>query len=204
MDQLSVHERPTGGGTRLRLFTALAIPNDTTGVLADYAEAMAGRVEGARAVAKEGMHTTWAFLGNVAEEYVPAVARALDVAAGSVPGPTLCTVAGIAPFGRNRALGVEVDVELLALLDSARDRFLEAVIAYAPDADRRAWRPHVTILRARHGAALPNALIEAPPAPPAVSWVVPELRLYASLPGPAGHQHKVLHAVPFGAPVVQG
>jgi 2'-5' RNA ligase len=146
------------------------------------------------------MHLTWAYLGRVAEEHLPLVARTLDDAAAEVPGATGCRVQGCAPFGHGRALGAEVDVELLASLDATRDHFLDAAAPYAPELDRRAWRPHVTILRSRDRESLPSTLFADASLPAPVSWIATELRLYASLPGPAGSQHRVLHAAPLGVP----
>lgn len=194
----------SGGGTGLRLFAALHVPNAQAEQLADLADALATTFEAGRPTDPATMHLTWAFLGRVAEEYVPVVARSLEAAAFEVPGPTLCTVAGCSAFGRGRVLAAEVELELLATLDAARDHFLESTKPYAPDADRRPWHPHVTILRSTRGAVLPAAMFQPAAATMPLSWVAPELRLYASLPGPAGAQHRVLHAVPFGVPVSAG
>lgn len=144
------------------------------------------------------MHVTWSFLGDVAEEYVPAVATALGSAAHEMHGPVRCTTGAVESFGGGRVLAATVDVDLLAVLDAVRDRFQLAVAAYAPQLDRRPWHPHVSIVRA------PNRSIDAlGPLPPlsASSWVAGELQLYASLPGPDGRQHRLLHAVPMGEPV---
>lgn len=190
----------TGGGAGLRLFAALQLPHEHAERLADHAEAIASSIGMGRPTDAATMHLTWAFLGTVAEDYVPAVANALDAAAGEVPGPTLCTTTTASRLARGRVLAVDVDVELFASLGGARDRFLDTVATYAPALDRRPWRPHVTILRAPRDGQLP-AELELAPAPPPARWVAPDLCLYASLPGPAGNQHRLLHAVPFGVPV---
>jgi 2'-5' RNA ligase len=191
----------SGGGVALRLFAALPVPSAHTSTLADLGEALAERATGAVAVPAEKLHVTFAFLGDVAEEYVPAVARALDDAAFTVPGPTSCTLGEPAVLGNGRALTVDVSLDLHAVLDCARDSFVDAVQAYAPSADRRPWRPHVTLLRTRTEQSMSRAIDGLRDLVPNATWVSPELRLYASLPGPTGHLHKVLHAVPFGTPV---
>lgn len=201
IDELTVHEAASGGGARLRLFAAMPVPADIAERLADHGDALVAALDAGRTSDPATMHVTWAFLGSVAEDYVPAVARVLDAAAAEVPGPTMCSFGPVASFGRGRALAVEVDVELLAPLDAARDHFLATVAPYAPQLDRRAWRPHVTFLRSRK-QPLPSGRVALPP--PAASWVVPELRLYASLPGPDEHQHRIVHAVPFGIGVRNG
>jgi 2'-5' RNA ligase len=93
-------------------------------------------------------------------------------------------------------VGVDVDFELLAVLGAARDEFLLAVAPFAPELDRRAWRPHATVARGRDG--VPEGDM---PMPPATSWITSELQLCASLPAPSGRQHRMLHAVPLGVPV---
>lgn len=197
-------ETASGGGVALRLFTALHVPSDEATRLADVAEAIATRTSGARPVQAGELHVTYAFLGDVAEEYVPAVAGALDAAAFAVPGPTSCTLGQPALLGNGRALTLDVALDLHAVLDAARDTFVDAVQAYAPDVDRRPWRPHVTLLRTRSAGSMDRAVDELRDAVPTSTWVSPELRLYASLPGLTGRIHKVLHAVPFGTPVARG
>jgi 2'-5' RNA ligase len=201
MEDMQVHEPGSGGGTTLRLFTALHVPNAQADQLYDVADAMSATFETGRALAPSTMHLTWAFLGDVREEYVPVIAQALDAAAMDVPGPTLCTASTYDSFGRGRVLGAEVQVELLAMLDAARDRFLDAAAPYAPRLDHRAWRPHVSLLRAPRDTVLPEAMFAKSALPAPVQWVASDLRLYASLPSPVGTQHRLLHAVPLGVPV---
>jgi 2'-5' RNA ligase len=197
-------ETVSGGGVELRLFAALHVPTDHARALADVAEAIAERVPGARPMPVEELHVTFAFLGDVAEEYVPAVAGALDAAAFQVPGPTSCTLGQPELMGGGRALTLDVSLDLHAVLDAARDVFVDSMLAYAPHADRRPWHPHVTLLRTRSEAATTRAAEALRAVAPSGTWVSPELRLYASLPGPTGRIHKVLHAVPFGTPVARG
>lgn len=194
-------ETASGGGVELRLFAALHVPRERAAALADIGEALAERTNGATAVPVDQLHVTWSFLGDVAEEYVPAVASALDGAAFAVPGPTACALGEPTLLGNGRALTLEVSLELLAVLGAARDSFVNAVQAYAPNVDRRPWHPHVTLLRTRSEQSMTRAIDELRSISPTASWISPELRLYASLPGPTGHLHKLLHAVPFGTPV---
>ncbi len=191
----------SGGGVALRLFAALHVPGEHARRLARLSETIAARTAGARPTPVDELHVTYAFLGDVSEEYVPAVARALDAAAFKVPGATSCWLGEPVAMGDGRALTIEVSLDLLAVLDSARDAFLDSVLAYAPDVDRRAWHPHVTLLRTRSEGATARALASLRESAPTGSWVSPDLRLYASLPGPSRRLHKVLHSVPLGSPV---
>jgi 2'-5' RNA ligase len=193
------YEVGSGGGVSLRLVAAMPLPAETAHVLADYADALVDM--GCIATDPTALHVTFAFLGDVAEEHVPMIATALDAAASRVPGATGCAVHGVDAYGSGRALGVDVDVELLAPIAAARDRFIEAVMPYAIGVDRRPWRPHATVARMQGTALLDDVEL---PLPPAASWVAGDLRLYASLPGLAGRQHRLLHAAPLGTGVRQG
>lgn len=198
------HPATSGGGVTLRLFVAMELAPEPAVALARYAGALAEGHDDLRPLASDALHLTWAFLGDVAEEHVPAVARSLEVASSTVPGPTACSVAGVRAYGSGRVLGVEIDVELLTLLDAARDGFLRAVAPYAHGLDQRAWLPHVSVARARGRRTLPAALVDGPPQPPAATWIAPGLALYASLPAPDGRQHRRVHAFDFGAAVARG
>ncbi|MCW2928640.1 MAG: 2-5 ligase superfamily [Thermoleophilia bacterium] len=185
----------------LTLFAALHVPTEQAHQLADVAERASERVPGSRVVAAEAMHVTFAYVGAVAEEHVPAIAASLEDAAFSMPGAVALTLTGLDLFGDGHVLGACVDADLHVILDVARDRFQDAVRPFAPRADAGAWRPHVSLLRAPRGGELPRSLrferLDVQPS----TWIAPELRLYASLPGPDGRQHRRMHAVPFGQPV---
>jgi 2'-5' RNA ligase len=194
----------SGGGVSLRLFTALALPGDVAAGLGEHAELLASRSAGCVAIEAPELHVTFAFLGTVPEEYLPAVASAVDAAARDVPGPSGCIVRGISAYGDGRVLAADVDVELLAVMASARDRFIDSVRPYARTVERRGWQPHVTLLRAPDGIALPPITREDVAAAASVAWVSSELRLYASVPGPMGSLYRQVHAVPFGEPALFG
>lgn len=205
MEGVEDHDPVTGsgGGVRLRLFTSIAVPADVSRVLAGMAEQVAAASPGARPVAQDDQHLTFAFLGSVAEEYVPAVAVALEDAARSLPGPIACTVTGAAPFGGGRVLGATVEIDLLAVLAAVRERFLDAVRPYALERDERAWRPHVSLLRAPRRTTVdmpdPHELRRVI----GTTWVAGRLDLLASLPGPGACLYRRLHAVRFGEPALR-
>lgn len=197
-------EQRSGGGVSLRLFAALALPSEPAQQLAQYAQRIAQRSIGAVAIEAPELHVTFAFLGDVPEEYLPVLARAIDGAAHDVPGPTGCLIRGLSVFGGGRVLAADVDIELLAMLSAARDRLIDTVQPYAPHVDRRAWQPHVSLLRRGSAGELPRVTQEDIVATSGVSWVAGALRLFASVPGPNRTLHREVHAAPFGESVLPG
>lgn len=190
----------SGGGVQLRLFAALAMPAEQASRIVDVTEAIATGAPAARVTDPDDLHVTFAFVGAVAEEHVPAIATALDAAALEVPGATGCTVQSTAPFGGGRVLGADVDVELHAVLDAARDRFVQSIRPYAPHVDDRPWRPHLSLLRVPRGTALPEPSPAQSAALANARWIAGDVRLFASLPSPSGTTYRQLHAAPLGAP----
>ncbi len=193
----------SGGGVALRLFAALAVSADTAVQIHAIGETIADQADDVRALDSDSMHVTFAFLGDVSEEYVPAVAASLDAAAMTLPGPVACSLRGTRPFGNGRVLGADVELDLLALLSNARDQFIDSVAPYAPSVDRRAWHPHLSILRSKSGSELPIPAEDAVRTIGRIGWVAGTLHLFASLPAPGGATtHRELHAVPLGQAVL--
>lgn len=188
----------SGGGMKLRLFASIAVPAAVARPLAGISEDVASRTRGAVAVTQGDLHVTFAFLGPVAEEYVPAVAAALEDAARTVPGPVACTLTGTAPFGGGRVLGATVDVDLLAVLSTVREGLLDAVRPYAPDLDERGWHPHVSLVRAPRDSEIDMPDARTLQRIVGATWVASGLTLLASLPGPAATFYRHVHEVPFG------
>lgn len=205
MEQAHEDEAATrsGGGVQLRLFGSLDVPAPVRRTLAGVGDAIASRTPGARHVVDADLHLTFAFVGAVAEEYVPAVAASFEDTARTIPGPVACTLTGTAPFGRGRVLGATVEVDLLAVLAAARERFIDAVRPYAHQVDERAWRPHVSLVRAPREGSLdmpgPHELQRIV----GTSWLAASMSLRASLPGPGGSHYRLLHDVPFGQPALR-
>src|SRR5690606_31921790 len=137
----------SGGGVALRLFVAIPVARDIANRLVDHASSLADRIPGARAMDPRELHMTVAFLGNVVEEHVPIVASALARAAGEIPGPTECSITGIAKLPSNNIHAVEISVDLSVIVNAARDTFLDEIAPYCPNVDRRPWWPHVSLIR---------------------------------------------------------
>jgi len=204
MEDALTMERSSGGGVAVRLFAALAVDGTSGARLVDYGDALASRVQGGRGIERDGLHVTFAFLGDVAEEAVPLVAVALEAAAASVPGATAISTRGIASLDTDDVVAIDLDVELLVTLDAARDRLLANLATFAEHVDRRAWHPHVTVMHAPGEHGVRSSFPTGVPDPPAATWVADRLELFASIPSPVGRQHRLVHSVPLGGVPVGG
>lgn len=164
-------------------------------MLARHADNLHARTA-ASTIDPEGMapHLTWAFLGDVAEDHIPAVAAIFDAAMIDVPGPVECAVTGLSSPGDGTRIVADVDIDELETLAAVRDRFLGAVAPYASLQDVRPWLPHVQLLRTRENRVVPSSLLEGESATVRdVQWISSEMRLIASLPSPGGRQNRLLH-----------
>jgi 2'-5' RNA ligase len=192
----------TGGGAKMRLFAAIEVPPAVARTVHQQAEAAVADAPHARAVDVDLLHVTVAFLGDVEEEVFPVVARMLDTAFADIQGATLVTLGSDVLLAGGRARGLTAEVELLAQVNAARDRFIAGVAPYALEVENGAWLPHLTLIRSRGRSdehqPLPRVEL------PHTSWVAPAVGLYASLPGPTQRHHRLMHAAAFGVSTTQG
>lgn len=136
-------------------------------------------------------HVTLAFLGEPDDDVAEEVAERLTGLADRPPVGGL-TLAGAGCFGRQVLwMGLAEDDALAGL------RALQAAIAprlrgSGASVDRRSWRPHLTVARARHGDARPAAaVLEGYRGP---HWDVDEVLLVQSTGGPRP-DHRVAASV---------
>ena len=172
----------------MRLFIALALPATVRAELAATQIRLHGHP--VRWADPVGLHLTLQFLGEAAETLVPPLLSAL----AAIPTePFSLTFGGVGRFpnlGQPRTIWVGLGGDTTAL-----SRLYEAVITatapfgFAPDV--RGFKPHLTLGRARQGAAaaqldaLGEALTHvAPPAP--LVWVADRPVLFASSLTPQG------------------
>lgn len=133
-------------------------------------------------------HVTLAFLGAADDAVADAVADRLAAMHARAPVPGL-RLSGAGCFGRQ--------VLWLGLADSAAVASLGAIVAAIPPllrgtgaaVDRRPWRPHLTVARARHGDA--RTAVDALARYDGPAWDVTEVVLVRSSGGP----HPAHHAV---------
>ena len=181
-----------GGDGSLRLFCALTLPAEALDRLEAWQAGLpAGRssAEGRyRRVPRENLHVTLAFLGSRPAAEVGAVAAELAAAAAGA-GPIvlheLC-------YRETRSVGMVVlGDEGGAAGDLARDLHgrLERLGVYEPE--RRAWLPHVTVVRFRERPRL------SPPLPGLGAVAPSGAAVYMSRLRPTGAEYVVVQEYDF-------
>jgi 2'-5' RNA ligase len=176
-----------------RLFAALELPAPVRDSLGAFGRAAAAGDFALRAVGDDALHVTLAFLGHRALDDIDPAREAVRSAAAGAAGPPLSLGGALwlAPR-RPHVLTVEVrdaDGALFAL----QERVVAALVdAVGYEADRRRFRPHVTVARVRHGAAprrggLPDA--------PEAAFAGEALTLYRSWLGGGPARYEALERV---------
>jgi len=175
------------GGERLRLFTALRLPDDALDALADW---QARELPEERRVPPENLHVTLAFLGSVPRERLQAIVGAVRAAASRAVRPSL-TVAG---YRETRSVGMltfaDAGGHAQAFADDLHGR-LEALSVYRRES--RPWLPHLTVLRFRERRPRLR-----PPLPDLGEVVPSEAAVYLSVLRPSGAQYTLLDSAAGG------
>ncbi len=144
-----------GGDERLRLFLALQLPDDIVGAIAEWQQQeLRGRI-----VPPDNLHITLAFLGSTPAGELASICGVLEQEAAAVASPQLAD----ARYRETRSVGMLVFSDATgngALLAGRLHERLAELGVYEPE--RRAWLPHVTVLRYRERPRLSPALPELP------------------------------------------
>lgn len=188
---------------RLRLFVACELPSAVRdGLAAIQRDLQAGGADGLRWVRPEGIHITLKFLGEVAAGRLPAIKARLAQAIAS-PLTIHLRPAAVGSFGSRTGLRV-VWVGLagdLAALAGVAESVDAAMSGLGFDAERRPFKPHLTLARVRedatpHQRARLTELLARyePPALPA--FTVDHIVLMRSRIGPGGAVYSRLAAFP--------
>jgi RNA 2',3'-cyclic 3'-phosphodiesterase len=170
----------------MRLFVALPLPAETRDALAGWMS-RCGAQPGLRWTPVEQLHITLHFLGEVAESRLDSIMQALD---GIAARRFRVTFEGVESLGRGGVLAVSATATppFLALVEAVRSR-LAPFTDGGPGADR-AFHPHITVARARRGAAVPKP--RSLPPLPALEFLATGFRLYRSDLRPEGALHTVI------------
>ena len=130
----------------MRVFIAVELPNEIRQSLGDVQQALRPLTNSARWVAPESIHITLKFLGEIPDKTVADV----DSAITGVSWKTFqVTVRGVGFFPGTRSPRVfwaGMEAPTMQGLAEQLDRRLERV---GFEAEKRAFRPHITLARAR-------------------------------------------------------
>ena len=175
------------GGARIRLFCALRLPDDVLdGLVAWQSRQLSGAV---RAVSRENLHITLAFLGARPAEEVGPIGRELEAAAAGA-GPIELRAER---YRETRSVGMVVLADArgaaTALAAEVATR-LDRLGVYRPEG--RPWLPHVTVVRFRERPRL------SPPPPDLGAFSPSDAAVYSSVLRPGGAQYEALETVALG------
>lgn len=139
----------------LRTFIALPLPAEWTSTLESVIENLSNSTAGAvRWVQPSGIHLTLKFLGPTGARLVPDILAGLDGALQGAPAPEL-SLSGLGTFpnSRNpRVLWAGVTGEL-DILENLYGRVETLMVGLGWAAERRPFRPHLTLGRVRDRAS---------------------------------------------------
>jgi 2'-5' RNA ligase len=174
------------GDERLRLFCGLRLP---AGVLDRIGAWQTEQLRDGRIVPREHLHVTLAFLGGRPAAELPAITAALEAAARDAEEITFTA----RRYRETRSVGMLVLDDPTGEAGRLADRLfdgLEALGVY--ERERRAWLPHVTVLRFRSPPRL------APPVPDLGAFSPSDAAVYHSRLRPSGAQYAVLETAVLG------
>ena len=178
-----------GGRERLRLFCALRLPESAVEELSSWQNAAFGEIEGVRVLGREHLHVTLAFLGSRPAGELAGIEAELREAAFAAQPATL-TVKG---YRETRSVGMlvlEDEGGRAASMAVDLHERLERLGVY--ERERRAWLPHLTVIRFHQRPRLEPALPELGP------FVTSDAAVYMSTLRPSGAQYSVLESVGVG------
>jgi 2'-5' RNA ligase len=176
------------GDERLRLFLGFRLPESAAGAVGRWQrDELPG--ERVRPVSRENLHVTIAFLGSRPADEVGSIAGALRAAVDGVAPPVLTPIR----YRETRAVGMLVfadeDGRATRIAEDAHRRLAELGV-YQPE--RRAWLPHLTVVRFRERPRL------RPPIPELGPVTLSDAAVYMSRLRPTGAQYEVVESVPLG------
>jgi 2'-5' RNA ligase len=177
------------GHERIRLFVALRLPGETVERLSAWQHAELAAAGDARIVPPGNLHVTLAFLGSRPATDVDPILDLLRGVAAGAERPLLAADS----YRETRSVGMvrlEDEEERATRLADRVGEGLERLGVY--ERERRAWLPHVTVLRFRRPPRLT-------PEPPDLGRFSPsEVALYHSVLRPTGAQYEVVESIPLG------
>jgi RNA 2',3'-cyclic 3'-phosphodiesterase len=181
----------------VRLFVAVRPPAAALAELDDLVRRLRPRAAELTWTTPAQWHLTLVFLADVPEERLPEFEQRLGSAAGR-HGPARLSIGGGGRFG-DRVLFAKIagDVDALRRLAASVQA---AARRTGLEVEDRAYRPHLTLARARAGADL-RPLVAEVNTFSGLEWVIEEIELVRSRlgKGPGRRaEHETLHSWPLG------
>jgi 2'-5' RNA ligase len=175
-----------GAHGSLRLFCALRLPEDVLDAVSAW---QSEHLRSGRPVARENVHVTLAFLGHRPSTELPAIVDATRAAAVDARPIRFQSVR----YRETRSVGMLVLRDeagaATAVADDLHAR-LEALDVYRRE--RRAWLPHLTVVRFRERPRL------APPLPQLGPFSPSDAAVYLSRLRSSGAQYEVVQSFALG------
>jgi|SRR5579859_4947362 len=172
----------------MRLFIAIEIAPDIRERILEFAERMKPEISNARWANPEGLHVTLKFLGNVGDEKVSAIEKALAKIESQSFAITSEDV-GVFPNAKSPRVmwtGIAAGPELGKLAG----KIDETMAQLGFEAERRAFSPHVTLARFKEGDRKMNWSSISPGEKPSFgTMTAKEFHLYESKLSPQGSRY---------------
>ncbi len=145
----------------MRLFTAIELPDDARAKLWEFERTLMERYRHARWVARENLHLTLIFIGEVAPGRAEEIKRALEGVRGE---PFAISLEGLGSFPEGKPIarvlwiGIGEGKEKMAALADRVKLALEPLGIR----DDRAFSPHLTLARGRRETGIPMQRLGSP------------------------------------------
>jgi 2'-5' RNA ligase len=176
-----------------RLFVAVELPEDVREELAAWARRALGGERDVRLLPAESLHLTLCFIGERPVADIDLVAQLALEPTRPLPGMALDGMVGL-PLRRPRVLAVRIadpDGELGRLQADV----VHALEQVGHPAERRRYRPHVTVARIR--GQRPSRLVGVAEPVPSLTFDGDALTLFRSRLEPSGARYEALASVPL-------
>lgn len=184
------------GASTTRAFIAIELPAEVKDVISGHIEDLkAAKVKGVKWVDSDIAHLTVAFLGDVPNARIAVLAGIVDCVASTSPPFSLRTgnLGAFPDMRRPRVVWMGLDGDAESLFTLQR-RLQEALRAEGFALERRTFKPHVTLGRARGKGviAMEEGALNSPGRDRA-ELPVRELAVMSSALTPRGPVHRPLH-----------
>jgi RNA 2',3'-cyclic 3'-phosphodiesterase len=183
----------------MRLFVAVAVPAAVGERVMQAAAALNVReAANVRWGDPASWHLTVAFLGNVDPSLIEPLAACLRQVASQFEPFTVQLRPSAGRGARSSVLWIELEPSepLAAVAAAVRSGLRELGLPARLRDEDRAFRPHLTLARARGRTCIPRSLADAYKGP-AATWTVPGLELMRSHLNRAGARYETLLTAPF-------